>query len=298
MRWAVIGSSGMLGSDLIRTLRGSGEYVVGFARGELDFSKLSLEQAGAKGQFDIVVNCAAFTRVDQAETQIEEATFTNATLPQALSSWSQREGTRLIHISTDYVFDGDSSLPYRVDSPTYPQSVYGQTKLDGEGSVLESPNGLVVRTGWLYGANGSCFPKTIASKLLSGGVVKVVSDQVGSPTWALNLSRFIKEVAKTWPRDKIMHGVSSGSASRFSFAQEIARSMDRLVPDFLPSGIGSYCDLIEPIDSEHFPKLAKRPKYSVLEPTRIDEYQIPNWKDAWGEASDSIIRSVIRDRPD
>ena len=278
MTWAVVGSLGMFGSDMLQVLDTSGAQADGFNRTNLDLAdsveSLARELAGA----EFVVNAVAYTKVDLAESHHAEARFANAEVPRKLAEACKLTGSRLIHISTDYVFDGESRVPYLPNSETNPKSVYGITKLEGENAVLAIENTQVVRTAWLYGASGHCFPKTIASRLLAGEQLSVVADQFGSPTHTLDLADFVLQLAGSSITKRILHGVSSESTSWFGFAREIARSLE--ISEFF----------VQPTSTEKYPTASKRPANSILQPSIIPGHEMPNWMTAWRNASDKILR--------
>jgi dTDP-4-dehydrorhamnose reductase len=216
-------------------------------------------------------------------------------VPAKLATIAGIVDSRFIHVSTDYVFDGQASEPYKTNSKPNPQTVYGKTKLAGEESVLAFPNTQVVRTSWLYGKGGNCFPKTIARKLLAGDALRVVDDQVGSPTSTLDLAEFLIRLGLSGGpngSESILHGVSSGQASWFEFALSIAESLDLLDSATKPAGVNSFSELLSPTDTQSYPTPAKRPAFSVLEPSSVDGYQMPNWKVSWQAASKSVLESL------
>ena len=189
MHWLVTGSTGMLGTDLVETLRRRGYDVRGTTRASADLGDPDVVRDLVEG-FDVVVNCVAWTAVDDAETHEAEALAINAVVPDLLARAVQQAGGLLVHISTDYVFDGQASTPYPEDAPTAPTSAYGRTKAAGEEAVRAAlpDRHLVVRTAWLYGAHGGCFPRTIARVAREQGEVSVVDDQVGQPTWTVDVA--------------------------------------------------------------------------------------------------------------
>ena len=265
----------MLGSDLIALLEDKLADVAGFHRGNLDLA-ITGEQLGDVFQnFDVVVNCIAYTKVDLAETNRAQAKEANVEIPRRIAQACQMAGANLIHVSTDYVFDGTASTPYAVGDEVSPLGVYGKTKALGEAAVLEHANSTVIRTSWLYGANGPCFPKSIARKLHAGEPVRVVDDQVGSPTHTLDLAEFIYRSAKA-STGPVLHGVSQGSCSWFDFARAIAGSL----------GISG---AVSAVPSFEYPTAAPRPAYSVLEPSELDGWLIPEWRDCWARASSLLL---------
>ena len=295
MRWAVVGSLGMLGKDLADLLADQGEKVVGLHRGNMDLTDDFANLVPWFASIDVIVNCIAYTKVDQAEVEREQAFFANALVPSLLAQIANSVGARLIHISTDYVFDGKSNDPYQVDSPKNPLSVYGETKSIGEDLVLAFNNNQIVRTSWLYGAKGNCFPKTIARKLLAGEALSVVEDQIGSPTHTKDLAEFILRLARSEALGSIWHGVGSGSTSWFGFAQEIALSLDVLAPkeggETAPSA--AYINQLTATSTDQYPTAAKRPANSVLLPSSFDDFKLPDWKQSWSRASKSVLADLL-----
>ena len=280
MTWAVVGSLGMFGSDMLRALQTSDSQAKGFNRDNLDLADSVESLARELSGFEFVVNAAAYTKVDLAEVNQDSAQFANSEVPKKLAEACRRSGSRLIHISTDYVFAGESRTSYLPDSETNPKSVYGTTKLEGEDAVLAFENTQVVRTAWLYGANGTCFPKTIASRLLAGKELSVVDDQFGSPTHTLDLANFVLALGRSHISERVLHGVSSGSTSWFGFAQEIA------------AHLGANGNLVQPASTANFPTSAKRPANSVLEPSEVNGYQISPWQHAWHSAADLVLKEI------
>tara|TARA_B110000503_G_C7150605_1_gene414983 strand:+ start:457 stop:1242 length:786 start_codon:yes stop_codon:yes gene_type:complete len=228
----------------------------------------------------VVINAVAYTNVDAAELDYDAAYFANAEVPRKLAAACTLTGSRLIHISTDYVFDGEAGTAYKPNSPRNPQSIYGNTKLAGEDAVLNFENTQVIRTSWLYGANGRCFPKTIATMLLADQEISVVNDQFGSPTHTLDLAEFALQLGSHSINERMMHGVSSGSTSWYEFAREIAQSL------------GLRTKLITATSTAAYPARARRPANAVLEPSTASGYQLPDWKSAWNSAADSVLRDL------
>ncbi|MBU4336281.1 MAG: NAD(P)-dependent oxidoreductase, partial [Actinobacteria bacterium] len=191
MSWVVVGASGMLGSDLVPLARARGHEVTTVGRGDLDLSDpAAVAEAVAGAQ--VVVNCAAYTAVDAAQDHEQEAFDANAVLAAHLARAAALTGARMVQVSTDYVFDGEAAVAYPEDSPLRPRSAYGRTKAAGEWAVRAlAPDHLVVRTAWLYGAGGPCFPRTIARVVAERGGAEVVDDQIGQPTWTVDLADLV-----------------------------------------------------------------------------------------------------------
>jgi dTDP-4-dehydrorhamnose reductase len=226
---------------------------------------------------DFVINCAAYTAVDKAESDIETAEKVNALAPKLLGKYSKNAGAKIIHISTDYVFDGESFIPYTEEAIVNPKSVYGETKLQGEKNCLqENPETVVIRTSWLYSAFGNNFVKTMLRLGKERGQLNVVFDQVGTPTYAADLASAILEIIAISAQNPkkfvpgIYHYSNEGVASWFDFATAV----------FEISGVSCKVD---PVLSDKFPTAAKRPNYSVLNKSkikRIFEIEIPYWRES------------------
>lgn len=234
----------------------------------------------------IVLNAAAWTAVDDAEEHEAAALRVNAHGPANLALSSSSIGARLIHISTDYVFNGQANTPYTVNSPTEPMNAYGRTKLAGEKAVLESGdrNNCVVRTAWLYSEHGKNFAKTMAGRALRREPARVVNDQLGQPTSAHDVAQLIWSISQLEKMPSIAHGTNAGQATWFQFAQEIY------------SELGADPALVSPVDTSAFPTVAKRPAYSVLNHADFASWglrPLQSWKNG---LTDSIkrIRSEIQ----
>jgi dTDP-4-dehydrorhamnose reductase len=273
MRFAVIGNRGMFGSEMMLLLADQGYETLGLNRETLDFNQSIESIARQLEGFDVVVNAIAYTAVDRAESEIELANLVNGDYAGKLAGASKIAGARFLHVSTDYVFDGDSDTPYATDAVPNPRGAYGRSKLLGEQLVQKSgANYTIFRTAWLYGATGRCFPKVILEKALLGDPLRVVNDQFGQPTWTRDLADQILSYAKLDNAPHIVHSVSSGKASWFDFATEI-------VGDFP----------IVPVSSGEFVTAAKRPKYSVLDNSGNLVAPIGDWKQRWLAAKDDVL---------
>ncbi len=281
MRIAVVGSTGMFGSELLNLLQTEGNESRGFNRGNLDFEQSSDYLAAEFKDFDAVVNAVAFTAVDKAESEIYEANTVNGIYAGLLAQAAKIAGARFIHISTDYVFDGTANTPYKVDEQVNPQTSYGKSKALGEQLVTESgADYSILRTAWLYGANGRCFPKVMAELLKKNGTVRVVSDQFGQPTWTRDLAETVLQVLQLEAMPRIVHAVSSGKASWAEFAKEVALS------------IGLSANAIHEISSDEFPTAAKRPAWSVLDNSSDVLTPIGDWRERWREAAPEVLRGI------
>jgi dTDP-4-dehydrorhamnose reductase len=260
MRVLVTGRSGQLGQALVRSAP-TNVTVIALDHEQLDIAdSQSVENCVRTHQPNVIVNAAAYTNVDKAEVERRQSVRVNTEGPRHLAAASKRNGTRLIHLSTDFVFDGNSSVPYTPESPTNPQSAYGTTKRDGEIAVLErlSERSVIVRTAWVYSAAGRNFVKTILRLLQEKGIARVVADQVGSPTSAQSLADAIWKVVGMPDMNGIHHWTDAGVASWYDFAVAIAEeaSMLRLVPAHVS---------VSPIRTHEYETAARRPPYSVLD---------------------------------
>lgn len=279
MRWLVAGAAGMLGSDLVARL-GAAHEVRGLGRAELDVTDAG-SVAAAVRDVDVVVNCAAWTAVDDAEAA-EAAAFTlNAVAPQLLARAAREAGARMVQISTDYVFDGQATAPYAEDAALVPASAYGRTKAAGEWAVrAEAPDHLIVRTAWLYGANGGCFPKTMARLAGTHAELQVVADQVGQPTWTADLGDLVVRLVEAGAAPGTYHGTASGQVSWHGFTREIVASL------------GKDPAMVKETTSAAFVRPAPRPAYSVLghEALRAAGVEpIGDWAQRWRVAAPEVL---------
>lgn len=221
----------------------------------------------ARHQPAIIINAAAYTAVDKAESEPDSARRSNADAPAHLAAAARECNARVIHISTDFVFDGTASVPYRPDSATHPLSVYGRTKRDGELAVLEQlpRRATVVRTGWVYAAIGANFVRTMLRIMRADGAARVVADQVGTPTAARYLAEALWRIAANPDIHGIHHWTDAGVASWYDFAVAIAQESAEL--GILPPGI-----CVVPITTADYPTAARRPSYSVLDKSSLAPY--------------------------
>jgi dTDP-4-dehydrorhamnose reductase len=283
MRFAVIGDRGMLGHDLSAVLKERGEEVTGFNRSNFELTGGVEDLSRIIDEADVIVNCVAYTAVDAAESNVSEANFINGEFAGKLAQVAKSVGARFAHISTDYVFQGTSNVPLERSASLSPVNAYGRSKAIGEELIMQSGADFqIFRTAWLYGANGPCFPKSIARKLRSGEVARVVDDQFGQPTWTKDLSEVIYAHGVSNYSEQIVHAVSSGKTNWFSFAQAISKK--------LPDQRGHQ---LERIHSSDLKFTAVRPRYSVLENTQTKGPIIGGWADRWEIASQEILSSLI-----
>jgi dTDP-4-dehydrorhamnose reductase len=285
--WLVTGAGGMLGQDLLTRLAAAGQVTAGLNRTALDITDpVAVRAALAVHTPAVVVNCAAWTAVDDAESKEAEALAVNGTGPRILAESCKESGAVLLQLSTDYVFAGDADTPYAEDTPTAPRSAYGRTKLAGERAVLEvlPETGYVVRTAWLYGTGGGNFVRTMINLESVKDTLDVVDDQRGQPTWTADLAdRLVAlglgALAGTAPAG-VYHGTSGGGTTWFELTREIFRLL------------GADPARVRPTTSEAFVRPAPRPAYSVLGHQRWRAAEIEpirDWRAALAEAFPSLV---------
>ena len=268
MKILLTGAGGQLGTALRSLLAPAS--VTAFAKAELDIGDLTaVRRAVASIGPDVIVNAAAYNQVDAAETEVEAAFRGNAVGPRNLALASADRGCAILHVSTDYVFDGRGSRPYHEYDATGPRSAYGRSKLAGEEAVRElNPRHYVVRTAWVYDAHGANFPKTML-RLAASGAVRVVSDQFGSPTYAPHLARAIVELIATGAFGTY-HFAGAGEASWFDLTREL----------FSRAGVDA---TVTPVSTAEFPRPAERPRYSVLTSIQEPRIVLPDWREGVAE---------------
>jgi dTDP-4-dehydrorhamnose reductase len=274
-RWLITGSRGQLGTDLQRVLaRTPDDEVLAIQHDVLDITDSAAVSAMlTEFQPDVIVNAAAYTAVDQAETDEESAYMVNATGPGVLAAAAGRTGARLVQVSTDYVFAGDADRPYEVTDRPDPRSAYGRTKLAGEIAVREllPESSFVVRTAWVYGAAGANFVKTMARLEKTNDTLSVVDDQRGSPTWSADLATALVELARSDAPAGIYHCTGSGDTTWHGFTQAIFAEL------------GADPARVLPTTSDQFVRPAPRPSYSVLSDQAwraAGLTPMPAWRDA------------------
>lgn len=274
----VTGSNGQLGSE-IKEL--SVDYLYNFFFTDRDTLDISNQNAINEfinlNNINIIINCAAYTAVDKAESDEENADKTNHLAVKSLAQISKEKNIKLIHVSTDYVFDGKNYKPYNEDDKTNPNGVYGQTKLDGEKAMQEMnpKNSIIIRTSWIYSSYGANFVKTMLRLGKEKEQLGVIYDQVGTPTYARDLAKVILEIMPNIKNEnvEIYNYSNEGVLSWYDFAKEIMR-MAKLT-----------CT-INPIETKEYPTPAKRPHYSLLNRSKIKKEFgtiIPYWKDSLDE---------------
>lgn len=274
------GARGMLAADVIEALRAAGATdVVLTDRGELDILDADAV-ALAVAECDLLINCAAFTAVDAAEEQESLAHAVNATGPGILARAAAAAGARMVHVSTDYVFAGDSTEPYAENAPMTPTGAYGRTKAAGEDAVRASgADALILRTAYLYGRGGPCFPKTIAKAGRERGTLSVVDDQIGQPTWTRDVAALMVRLLEADAPAGTYHATSAGQGSWYDFAKEIVAS----------AGLG---DIVSPTDSSAYPRPAPRPAWSVLghgATEALGVEGIGDWRERWAVAAEEVL---------
>ena len=277
-RVLILGAGGQVGRELTRALAPLGD-VVALTRAECDLLNLtSLPETIRRNRPDVVVNGAAYTAVDRAEREPELAQAINGEAPGVLADVARQLGALLVHYSTDYVFDGTATRPIPETAPPSPLGVYGRTKRAGEAAILEvGGSALILRTSWVYAAHGHNFLRTMRRLGDEREVLRVVDDQVGSPTSAAWLARATADVIRTALHNElatpdIVHATCGGETTWYGFARAI---FDRWPP---ASPL-----ILEPISTAAYPTPARRPAYSVLDTTRLQKvYGItpPHWTDA------------------
>lgn len=262
MRVLLTGAEGQLGCELLRTTPISCE-VTACGRSELDITEIeAVDRKVARLKPNLIVNAAAYTAVDRAEREPELAFQINADGARNVSRASMAHGARLIHISTDFVFDGERGQPYRPEDTPNPLSVYGASKRRGEEYVLEATDGdaLILRTAWLYSSLGSNFVTAMLQRMNDGQALEIVADQVGTPTWARGLAESIWRAAASGRLQGLHHWTDAGLASWYDFAMAIQE-------EALDCGLLSKATEIRPISTPDYPTPARRPQYSVLDKT-------------------------------
>jgi dTDP-4-dehydrorhamnose reductase len=278
-RWVVLGAAGMLGQDMVAVAEAAGHQVTGLRRTDVDITSAAAVLDAIAGH-DVVVNCAAWTAVDDAETHEAEAFAANAEGAAHVARAAAESGARLVHLSTDYVFDGAATEPYPEDAPVRPRSAYGRTKVAGEWAVrAHAPDALVVRTAWLYGAGGRCFPRTIARAAGERDRLSVVDDQTGQPTWTADVADLVVRLVEASAPGGIYHGTSSGQVTWCGFAREVVAASGHETP-------------VDTTTSAAYQLPAPRPAYSVLGHDRLHAVgvePIGDWAERWKAAAPVVL---------
>lgn len=280
MKVLLTGASGQLGNELAKCVPCEVDLI------SVDLSELDITQARTVSrvmdahQPDVVINAAAYTAVDAAEKDRELAFAVNAEGAGNVAYAACEQGARCIQISTDFVFDGEATRPYRPDDPTAPLCVYGESKLAGECAVLDAcgDRGLVIRTSWLYSVHGNNFVKSMLNLMRERPELGVVADQVGAPTWAAGLARVVWEATMQEELSGILHWSDAGTASWHDFAVAVRDDgWDRgLIDERIP---------VAPLTTEQFPRPARRPAWSVLDSSETRARMTTrsmHWREALG----------------
>ncbi len=282
----ILGAEGMLGRDLTPALRKrlddrNGERVIAWDRRQLDIrDRDAVVRSIRELKPSLVVNAAAFTNVDGCEREVEQATAVNAHAPGHIAAACHQVGAKMVHFSTDFIFDGMSTRPYRIDDAPGPLSVYGRSKWEGEEAVRAAADRhLIVRTSWLFGPFGRNFVEAILGKAQDGGPLRVVMDQIGRPTLSAHLSEAVVNLLDV-DAEGTFHFANEGQCSWFEFAQAVLRQTGMDVP-------------VEPITTAESGRLARRPACSVLDLTRYVE-TTGRRPAPWPEALDGYFRLTGR----
>lgn len=280
----VIGSQGMLGSTFLDFCRKKGLVAVGTTRQAADVTDFSLlQKAALRIQPTHIVNCAAFTDVDGAEKDPKSSFAVNAEGAANVARIAAGAKARLLHISTDYVFSGKSAQPYREEDSCEPVNTYGRSKREGELEVLKAfPKACILRTSWLFGAQGKNFISSVFKWLQEKEELQVVVDQCGKPTYCQDLAQAMFLLLN---EEGIVHFANEGASSRYQIALDIAQKAKEL-------GHGVRCQKISPVPSAQFPTPATRPAYTALDTRKF--YQLTNQKPrSWGEVLHEFISYAL-----
>ena len=268
MRITIFGATGLLGQALIQEWKD--DQITGLASKDADIrNPQQVLKVVKQSQPDWIVLAAAYTDVDGCESNSQLAFSVNRDGAVNVAEAAKAQNSRLLFLSTDYVFDGTKNVPYETDDPRAPRSVYGRSKAEAEVEVTQIvPDCCIVRTSWLFGPGGRCFPDTILKLAGSRPELQVVNDQRGSPTYSRDLARAIIQLCHQ-DAGGIIHATNQGDCTWFEFAQEIVRR-------------AGFITAVSPTTSDKFPRPAERPKYSVLSRKSLERYRIamPSWQNA------------------
>lgn len=288
MTWLILGGSGQLGIALSEELRSRGIIFKAWGHQELDITKeLIVRDLIGRLSPKVIINCAAWTDVDGAEASEEMAFLVNSHGVENIAKAAKACEAKFIQISTDYVFSGHSDKPWKEMDLKQPLSAYGRSKASGEDKAIAvySHGTYIIRTAWLYSPWGKNFAKTISQKAIKNESVKVVSDQIGQPTSAIELAATLVELVLSATKPGIYHVTNSGEASWFDFAQEIYKLL------------GKNDSLVKPVGSDAYMRPAQRPSNSVLSNDRLHEVglsQMSNWKSALAIMMPSIVLETYK----
>jgi dTDP-4-dehydrorhamnose reductase len=268
MRVAIFGASGLLGKALMQEW--SGDSVTGLSARDADLRDAGrIQQLVRETRPDWIVLAAAYTDVDGCEGNPELAFAVNRDGAVNVAATAKQTGARFLFLSSDYVFDGKKTTPYEVDETRNPQSVYGRSKAEAEIKLLAmTPECCIVRTSWLFGAGGKCFPDTILKLAATRSTLDVVNDQRGCPTYTVDLAQALIQLCRQ-NASGIVHTTNAGDCTWFEFAREIVRG-------------GGLPTIVRPVSSQQMARPAPRPAYSVLSPARLHQLgiEMPSWRDA------------------
>jgi dTDP-4-dehydrorhamnose reductase len=285
MKVLITGASGQVGRALIEAAP-AGVSVLARSHAELDITDAdavrgALEQARP----EVIINTAAYTAVDRAESEPELARLANADGPRNLAAAARQTDARLLHLSTDFVFDGSASLPYSPEAPTHPLGVYGRTKRDGEQAVLEhcAENAVIVRTAWVYAAQGSNFVRTMLRLMGTRGAVRVVADQIGTPTAARSLATALWQIVAQPQLRGVHHFTDAGVASWYDLAVAVAE-------ESVAVGLLENEPTVTAISTADYPTPARRPPFSVLDKSSLAAVGI--CPQHWRKALRGVIREI------
>jgi dTDP-4-dehydrorhamnose reductase len=287
MSWLITGAAGQLGIAVSHELDKLSIAFDAWSSKVLDITQSStVSKAIEELSPSVIINCAAWTDVDGAESQEIDASRVNSDGPENLALAAKLSNSKLIHVSTDYVFSGENQTPWQIEDKINPQSAYGRSKAQGEGRVLAiyPENSFIVRTAWLYSPWGKNFARTMTKLAIKGeGKVRVVNDQVGQPTSASELAKQLVELGLSTSPAGVYHGTNSGEATWFEFAQEIFKLA------------GADISRVTPVSSSEYPRPAKRPSYSVLSHdvwANTSVKPLRDWRIALADAMPAIISAV------
>lgn len=295
MKVLLTGARGQLGSELGPLLEAAGFEVAAFGSADLDITDgAAVAEAVTDERPGVIVNPAAYTKVDLAEKETGRAYAVNEAGASNLARAAKEAGCALVHVSTDFVFDGRSPVPYDEEAATNPLGVYGASKLAGERAIAATlPEHVIVRTSWLYGVAGGNFVKTMLRLAAERDVLRVVYDQAGTPTWSADLAGMLVTVCRSIEAGQrpwgLYHYSNEGVASWYDFAVAVC-------DEAAASGMALKCSRVEPILSAEYPVPAKRPAYSVLDKAKIKKtfnQTIPHWR-----GSLSRMMAELRERED
>ena len=292
MKIIVTGKNGQLGKSIhefVTNNEQTHEFVF-VGRDKLDFSQNeNIEKYFEENNFDVIVNCVAYTAVDKAESETKLANQINHLAVEKLATIAQKKNIKLIHISTDYVFDGNSIKPYIESAVPNAVNAYGRSKLSGENAIQKAMfnNAIIIRTSWLYSEHNNNFVKTMLKLGTSKNKINVVDDQIGSPTYALDLAQAIAHIishdnfVKTILKTQIYHYTNSGFCSWYEFAQEIFK-------------LANIECLVDPITTDNYPMPATRPMFTVLNNQKIIadfNLKIPMWKESIAKCINNLHKN-------